>query len=89
MVTLVPSFNPKYYSKPFFWLFTAVIYSQSLNINYNYENISLQSAVYDLIDRYQLLIIFPDELNDEQPISAHVMNVLQMRHYLFYLCKQI
>ena len=70
MVTLVPSFNPKYYSKPFFWLFTAVIYSQSLNINYNYENISLQSAVYDLIDRYQLLIIFPDELNDEQPISA-------------------
>ena len=70
MVKLLPSFNLKYYSKPFFWLFGAVIYSQSLNITYNYDKISLQAAVYDLIDRYQLLIIFPDELNDEQSISA-------------------
>ena len=70
MVTRVLSSNPRYYYKPFFWLFTAILYSQSLSITYNYKNISLQTAVQDLTARYQLPIIFPDDLGDELSISA-------------------
>ena len=70
MVALVPSFNPRYCFRLSFWLFTAILNSQSLNITYNYKDISLQTAVLDLIIRYQLSIIFPDELGDDLSISA-------------------
>ena len=70
MVALVPYFNPRYCFGLSFWLFTAILNSQSLNITYNYKDISLQTAVQDLISRYQLSIIFPDELGDDLSISA-------------------